>query len=63
MTSPFVVALQTDKEKFLGELETEELFAVAEACVGLLEARAKEGDQGAPNKLQVLYRQVANVEI
>lgn len=63
MTSPFVVALQTDKEKFLGELETEELHAVAEACVGLLEARAKEGDGAAPNKLQVLYRQLANVEI
>lgn len=63
MTSPFVMALQTDKEKFLGELETEELFAVAEACIGLLEARAKDGDAGAPNKLQVLYRQVANVEI
>jgi hypothetical protein len=63
MTSPFVMALQTDRDKFLGELETEELHAVAEACIGLLEARAKEGDQGAPNKLQVLYRQVANVEI
>lgn len=63
MTSPFVVALRTDKQKFLGEMQTDELHAVAEACIGLLEDRAKKGDGTAPNKLQVLYRQIANVEI
>ena len=63
MTSPFVTALRTDQEKFLGELEVDELHAVAYACVELLEKRAKEGDGTAPSKLQSLYRVIANVEI
>lgn len=63
MSNPFVLAIRTNPQQFLGELETHEIKAVVEACAGVLEARAKAGDRHAPSALQALYRQLANVEI
>lgn len=63
MNNPFILAIRTNPGQFLGELETPELRAVAEACVEELVARAKRGDGGAPGALQGLYRAVANIEI
>ncbi|MHA1598760.1 MAG: hypothetical protein ACTSV1_08570 [Alphaproteobacteria bacterium] len=63
MSNPFIVAIKTDPGKFLSELDTSELKAVAEGCVEVLEARAKKGDSTAPGVLQSLYRSIANVEI
>ena len=63
MSNPFIIAMQADPAKFLSELDTVELKAVAEGCVSVLEARAKKGDQDAPPVLQALYRAVANIEI
>ena len=63
MSNPFIVAIKTDPAKFLSELDTSELKAVAEGCVEVLEARAKKGESDAPPSLQSLYRSVANVEI
>lgn len=57
------MAIRTNPGQFLGELETSELKAVAEACVAELEARAKRADSAAPSALQALYRAVANIEI
>jgi hypothetical protein len=57
------MAIRTNPTQFLGELETTELRAVAEACVSELERRAKSGDQSSPAALQALYRAVANIEI
>jgi len=63
MTNPFIIAMQADPAKFLSQLDTLELKAVAEGCVSVLEARAKEGDRQAPPVLQALYRAVSNIEI
>ncbi|MDA0998688.1 MAG: hypothetical protein O2944_10835 [Proteobacteria bacterium] len=63
MSNPFVLAMRNNPGQFLTELETAELRAIAEACVGQLAARAKTGDKSAPNALQALYRAVANIEI
>ncbi|NQU59256.1 MAG: hypothetical protein HQ513_18660 [Rhodospirillales bacterium] len=63
MTNPFIFAIKTDPQKFLSDLETSELSAVAEGCVSVLEARAKKGDREAAPVLQGLYRAVANIEI
>lgn len=63
MSNPFIMAIRTNPDQFLAELETLELRAVAEACVGQLEKRAKGGDSTAPGALQALYRAVANIEI
>ncbi len=63
MTNPFIIAMQTDPAKFLADLDTVELRAVAEGCVSVLEARAKQGDPEAAPVLQALYRAVANIEI
>ena len=63
MNNPFVMAIRSNPQQFLGELDTQEIRAVVEACAGVLEARAKAGDRHAPGALQALYRQLANVEI
>lgn len=63
MSNPFIMAIRTNPGQFLGELETTELKAVAEACVAELESRAKRADGDAPSALQALYRAVANIEI
>jgi hypothetical protein len=63
MTNPFIIAMQTDPAKFLSDLDTTELRAVAEGCVSVLEGRAKQGDKQAAPVLQALYRAVANIEI
>ena len=63
MSNPFIMALKTNPDQFLGELETRELRAVVEACVDTLEKRAKAGDTNAPGALQAMYRAIANVEI
>ena len=63
MSNPFIIAIKTDPAKFLADLDTSELSAVAEGCVGVLEKRAKQGDREAAPALQVLYRAVANIEI
>lgn len=63
MSNPFILAIRTNPDQFLGELETPELRAIAEACVAQLETRAKAGDGSAPGALQALYRAVANIEI
>lgn len=63
MSNPFILAIKSNPGQFLGELETKELRAVAEACVEELVGRAKRGDGAAPGSLQALYRAVANIEI
>lgn len=63
MSNPFIVAMKTNPQQFLGELDTLELRTVAEACVTQLEKRAQSGDGAAPGALQALYRAVANIEI
>ena len=63
MSNPFVLALKTDPDQFLGELETAELKALVEACVERLARNAKDGDGAAPAALQSLYRLLANIEI
>ena len=63
MTNPFIIAMKADPAKFLSDLDTSELRAVAEGCVSVLEQRAKKGDKEAAPVLQVLYRAVANIEI
>ncbi len=63
MTNPFILALKSNSDQFLSELSTQELGALAEACVAKLEKNAKMGDKDAPSLLQSLYRTVANVEI
>ena len=63
MSNPFIIAMQTDPEKFFSELDTSELRAVCEGCIQVLEDRAKKGDQDAAPVLQALYRAIANIEI
>lgn len=63
MNNPFVLAIRTNPQQFLSEMDTDELKAVVEGCVDVMEARAKEGDGRAPSALQALYRRLANVEI
>lgn len=63
MSNPFIMAIRSNPDQFLGELETSELKAITEACVAQLEKRAKAGDGAAPGVLQALYRALANVEI
>ncbi len=63
MTNPFIIGLRTNPRQFLDELDTEELGAVVEACVAVLEGRAKAGERAAPGTLQAIYRAIANVEI
>ena len=63
MNNPFVLAIRTNPQQFLGELDTQEIRAVVETCAKVLEARAKAGDRDAPSALQSLYRHLANVEI
>ncbi len=63
MSNPFIIAIKTDPQKFLAELDTGELTAVVEGCVKVLEGRAREGDSAAAPALQSLYRAVANIEI
>ena len=63
MSNPFIMALKTNPDQFLGELETQEIRAVVEACVETVEKRAKSGDRTAPSALQAMYRAIANVEI
>ena len=63
MNNPFVIAIKTDPEKFLSELDTPELKAVVEGCIKVLAGRARDGDAAAAPALQSLYRAVANIEI
>ncbi len=63
MSNPFIMAIRSNPEQFLAELDCAELRAVSEACVAQLEKRAKAGDRQAPGALQALYRAVANIEI
>ena len=63
MSNPFIMALRTNPDQFLGELEVSELRAIAEACVEQLEKKAKMGDSTAPGALQAMYRALANIEI
>jgi hypothetical protein len=63
MSNPFIIAMQTDPAKFLSDLDTTELRAVAEGCVNVLEKRARQGDRESAPALQALYRAVANIEI
>jgi len=63
MTNPFIIAMRTDPQKFLSDLDSSELQVVAEGCVAVLEGRAKQGDNEAAPVLQALYRAVANIEI
>ena len=63
MSNPFIMALKTNPDQFLGELDTLELRAVVEACIETVEKRAKAGDSAAPGALQAMYRVIANVEI
>ncbi len=63
MTNPFIIAIQTDPAKFMSDLDTSELSAVAEGCISVLEVRARQGDKEAAPVLQALYRAIANIEI
>jgi len=63
MSNPFIMAIRTNPDQFLGELECAELRAITEACVAQLEKRAKAGDSTAPGALQALYRAISNIEI
>ena len=63
MSNPFLLALKTNPDQFLAELETAELKALVEACVDRLAANAERGDGAAAPALQSLYRILANIEI
>jgi len=63
MNSPFIMAIKTNPDQFLAELDTPELKAMMEASVKVLEARAKTGDSKAGPALQALYRALGDVEV
>ncbi|GAB6051355.1 hypothetical protein JCM17960_01750 [Magnetospira thiophila] len=61
--NPFIVTMRRNPKAFLDGLTTSELNAIAEACVRLMERRAKEGDEAAGPCLQSLYRTLGEVEV
>ena len=63
MTSPFIMAIKTNPDQFLAELETPELLALFEASVKILEIRAKTGDAKAGPALHSLYRALGEIEV
>ncbi|SDH39661.1 hypothetical protein [Roseospirillum parvum] len=60
--SPFLFALKTDPDRFLGALGTAELRTLAGQCIDKLAARAMGGDTESAGALMILYRQIGEVE-
>lgn len=63
MSSPFALALQTNPDQFLAELDTPELEALMIASVSVLEKRAKTGDAAVAPALQAIYRVLGDIEV
>ncbi len=63
MTNPFIIGLKTNPQLFFDELDTQEIQAVAQACIRVLETRHQSGDEDAAGGLQNVYREVANIEL
>lgn len=63
MSNPFILGLRRNPQKFLDSLSSEEMQAMVEACIRMMERRAKAGDPTAGPALQSLYRQLGEVEV
>lgn len=60
--SPFLFALRTDPDRFLGSLGTAELETLAGQCIDRLAAKAMAGDTDSARALMALYRRIGAVE-
>jgi len=63
MPNPFIIGLRTNPQLFFDELDTQEIQAVAQACIRVLENRHRSGDHEAAGCLQAVYRDVGDIEL